>query len=820
MLWGVELHLLLRTVRLAVRDLLRQPGYTASTVLTLALVIAANSAIFSAVHGVLLTPSAIRQPEGLVVCWERDISRSPVVEVSYRNFQDWVAHSRSFSQAAAIGSSAWPAILDGRGESVRLASAGVSASFFDTLGVVPALGRGFRPEDDAPNAERVVVLSHTTWARRFGADPRVIGTTIQLDEPHTVVGVMPAGFDFPHRTDVWLPVVPILANAGDGRVQSPLESVGVLFVVGRLREGVTPTMVSEELNSLARRLQETGGAHRFGTDVVVTPFLDYLIGPVRYALWALLAAVGVLLLIGCANVSGLMLTRVSARRREHAIRLALGATRRHLGRHWAVETLIVSLAGGCIGLIAARWMLQVIVALAPEDVPRLTTISINTPVVAFTFLAVLATALLCGAQPVRQASTLNLFEALNEASRATPGKRSHRARSMLLVFQIGLSVLLLIAAGLVMRSFVNLRSLDLGFVPSNVLTMNVTPREARPSANEWMHELLARVSALRDVEAAGAVYLRPLALGPIGGESGVILEGQPDSEQSARLNPTLSYQVATPGYFTAMRIQLKRGRLFTDQDNPAAPRVAIVSESTARALWRGEDPLGRRILMPTHSSDGGPNVWRTVVGVVSDVRYRGIDDVRLDVYDAALQAAATAGDLVVRTSRDPLIVAGAVQAEARRLDARVVIDRLTTMDGIVSRAVAPWRFSVWMFTLFAVLAFVLATMGLVSLVSLDVAQRRREFAVRLAVGAQRGDVCRSVLVSALWRVVAGVAFGVLAAVLGTRAIRHILFGVEPVDLTTYSAVIMLVLAVVTAASWLPAHRAAGTNPLALLRREQ
>jgi putative ABC transport system permease protein len=812
---------LLRTVRLTVRDLLRQPGYTAATVLTLALAIGANSAIFSAVHGVLLTPSAIRQPDNLVISWERDVPRSPVVEVSYRNFQDWVAHSRSFSQAAAIGSSTWPAILDGRGESVRLASAGVSASFFDTLGVAPAHGRSFRTEDDAPNAERVVILSHATWITRFGADSDVIGTTIQLDEErHTVVGVMPAGFDFPHRSDVWLPVVPILANAGDGRVQSPLESVGVLFVIGRLHERVTPKMAAEELNRLAAQLQRTSGAHRFGTDVIVTPFLDYLVGPVRHALWALFAAVGVLLLIGCANVSGLMLTRVSVRRREHAIRLALGATSRHLGRHWALETLILSLAGGSLGLIASRWMVQGVVALAPEDVPRLTNISINLPVAAFTFLAVLATAFLCGAQPIRHAGTLNLLEALNDAARATTGRRSLRARSLLLVFQIGLTVVLLVAAGLVVRSFINLRSIDLGFVPSNVLTMNVGTRDAKPSANEWMREVLARVSALPDVEAAGAVYLRPLALGPIGEESSVILEGQPDTQQSARLNPTLSYQVATPGYFTAMRIQLRRGRLFNDRDDMASPRVAIVSESTARALWRGEDPIGRRILMPTHSSDGGPSVWRTVIGVVSDVRYRGIDDVRLDVYDAALQAAQTAGDLVVRTSRDPLTVATAVQAEARRLDPRVVIDRLTTMDAIVSRAVAPWRFSVWMFTLFAVLAFVLATVGLFSLVSLDVAQRRHEFAVRLAVGAQRGDVRRSVLMSAMWRVVPGLAFGLSVAVLGTHAIRHILFGVEPVDLTTYIAVIMLVLVVVTAASWLPAHRAADTDPLTLLRQEQ
>lgn len=811
---------LLRAVRLTVRDLFRQPGYTTAVVVTLALAIGANSAIFSAVHGVLLTPSAIRQPDNLVICWERDASRSPVIELSYRNFQDWVAHSRSFSQVAAIGSSTWPAILDGRSESERLASAGVSASFFETLGVAPALGRGLRPEDDAPNAERVVILSHATWVTRFGADPAVIGTTIQLGERHTVVGVMPAGFDFPHRTDVWLPVVPILGNAGDGRVQSPLESVGVLFVIARLRDGVTPNVASDELNRLAEELHQTGGAHRFGTDVVVTPFLDYLIGPVRHALWALFAAVGVLLLIGCANVSGLMMTRVAVRRREHAIRLALGATRSHLGRHWALETLILSLAGGCVGLIVARWMVQGIVTLAPEDVPRLASISINFPVAAFTLLAVVATALLCGAQPVRHAGTLNLLESLTDAAHAAPGRRSHRARSMLLVFQISLTVVLLVAAGLVVRSFVNLRSIDLGFVPSNVLTMNVAPRDAKPSANEWTHELLARISALPDVEAAGAVYLRPLALGPIGAESGVILEGQPDTQESARLNPTVSYQVATPAYFRAMRIPLRRGRLFNDQDNAASPRVAIVSESTARALWPGEDPIGRRILMPSHSSDGGPSVWRTVVGVVNDVRYRGIDDVRLDVYDAALQAAVTAGDLVVRTLGDPLTVAGAVQAEVRRLDAGVVIDRVTTMDAIVLRAVAPWRFSVWMFTLFAVLAFVLATVGLVSLVSLDVAQRRHEFAVRLAVGAQRGDVRRSVLVSALWRIVPGVAAGVWAAVLGSRVMRHILFGVEPIDPTTYFAVVILIFGVVTAASWLPAHRAARIDPLALLRREQ
>jgi predicted permease len=510
---------LLRDVRLTFRDLVSQPGYASAAVVTLALAIGANSAIFSAVHAVLLKPSAIFQPDNLVICWERVPTGSPVVELSYRNFQDWVAHSRSFSRAAAVGSSTWPAVLDGRGESVRLSSAGVSASFFDALGVTPTIGRGLRAEDDIPYAPRVAILSHGTWVRRFGADPGVVGTTIQLGRPHTIVGVMPEGFEFPRGTDVWLPVVPILATAGGGRLQSPLENVGVLFVVGRLRDGVTPGMAAEELDRIAGQLERSGGAHRFGQAVVVTPFLDYVMGPVRRALWALFAAVGLLLLIGCANVSGLMLTRVSLRRRQHAIRLALGATRTHVGRQWAVETLILSTAGGCLGLVASRWIAQALVALAPEDISRLSELSINLPVAVFTFVAVLATALLCGTQPVRHAGSSNLLEALSDAAHATPGRHSLRARSLLLVFQVSLTVVLLVAAGLVVRSFVNLRTLNLGFVPSNVLTMNIGPRDPKPSANEWMHELLARVAALPEIEGAGAVYLRPLALGPIGAET-------------------------------------------------------------------------------------------------------------------------------------------------------------------------------------------------------------------------------------------------------------------------------------------------------------
>jgi hypothetical protein len=334
-----------------------------------------------------------------------------------------------------------------------------------------------------------------------------------------------------------------------------------------------------------------------------------------------------------------------------------------------------------------------------------------------------------------------------------------------------------------------------------------------------MRELLARVERLPGVESAGAVSLRPLALGPIGAETWVVLEGQAETPDVIRQNPQLNYLSATPGYFTAMGIERRAGRLFDDRDTRRSPRVAVVSESTAQRLWAGGDPLGRRLLMPGHSADGGPNVWRTVIGVVSDVRYRGLDDVRLDVYDAAWQADSTAGDLVVRASGDPIALAAAVHAEARALNPRVVIDRVTTMDAIVSRAIAPWRFSGWMFGLFALLAFVLSAVGLFSLVSLDVAQRRHEFAVRLALGARRADVRRSVLRRALLRVTGALAVGLLCASVAARAIRHLLFGVAPLDVATYAGVAGLVVAIVAIAAWLPARRAAAVDPLALLRRD-
>lgn len=810
---------LLRDVRLAARNLRGSPVYSVSATLTLALTIGATSAIYSVVHAVLLRPLPIRQPERLVVAWGAGSSPDQgVSEFSYRNFQDWSAGMRGFSHTAAIGSSNWSMVLDGEGEPQRLLYTGVSASFFDTLGVAPRLGRVFRPDDDVPHAAPVVVLNHGTWVRRFGADPGVVGKAIRLDgTPHTIVGVMPRGFDFPRGAELWAPVVPELAGASESWHTDALTYVGVLFLIGRLQEGVTPEQAGQELDAIARRLH-SDKAPRFGASVVITPFLDYLLGPVRRALWALFAAVGVLLLLACANLSGLLLTRVSLRRREDAIRLALGATGARVGRLWAFETMLLSLAGGALGLLASSWIAAAVVALGPDDVPRLAEVSIDWNVALFTFVVVSATALLGAAAPVRQAGTTDLLDALHDSARGSAGPRSLGVRSSLLTLQIGLAVTLLVAAGLVVRSFDNLRRLDLGFAPKDVLTLSVDPRQAGPSENVWFKELLERVAALPGVEAAGAISLRPLRLGAIGQGTWVQLEGQPDTSQGTKGNPLLNYLVATPGYFPAMRIALVRGRLFTDRDDARAPRVALVSESTARRLWPGQDPIGKRLATSTPSPEGPPSAWRTVVGVVGDVRYRGLDQVLLDVYDPALQAG-PGHDLVVRTSGDPLAMTAAVQARARELDPQVIISGVTTLDAVVSRALAPWRLGAWMLALFAMLAFTLAVVGLVSLVSLDVAHRRREFAIRLALGAQGRDVVDGVLRRVGGRLLVGTGLGLAVAAVGTRGVRSLLFGVAPLDPATYAAVVAFVAGVVVLASWLPARQAGRLDPLAVLRKE-
>lgn len=814
-----------RDLRFGARQLTAAPGYTLAAVVTLALAIGASTAIFSAVYAVLLKPMPIRQPDQLVVAWGGSPSLAMrVVELSYLDIKDIGEATSGIAKVASVGSSAWNTVLDGEGEPARLAATGVSGTFFQVVGAAPHLGRLLGPQDDVANAPPVVVLSYGTWFRQFGGDPNIVGRKISLDDqPNEVVGVMPAGFDYPRGAELWTPIVPTVApaNIPEGG-QNPLRSVGLLFLVARLNAGVTPQMAEAEWTRANARMLEARPGPRY--DITVTPFLEQQIGPARQAMWALFGAVGVLLMIACANVSGLMLTRVSLRNHDDAIRLAIGGSRAAIGRLWAAETVWLVILGGAFGLLTCQWFIAAIVALAPEGIPRLNEVAIDVPVALFSITVMAVATFLCGAAPIRHASVTNLVETLNDGSRTIASGRSYRTRSSLLVVQIGLAVVLLVAAGLVVRSFTALQNLDVGFDREVVLRMKVEPRGQSQPTNTWIHDLLPGIATLPGVEAVGAVYLTPMELGSIGQGTWSLAEGQVQSLETVNSNPMLNYLSATPGYFKAMGIPITRGREFTDEDRAGGPRVSIISESTAAALFPGQDPVGQRIQTASFLGDRRqPNAWRTVVGVAGNVRYRGLGEIQLEIYDPPTQTRIPATSLVVRMKRgeerNALAVASAIQAQAKQRDPRVLVSGITMLDGVVSKEMAPWRFSAWVFALFAALSFTLSMVGLFSLVSLDVANRRHEFAIRMAIGATNRHIVGGVFRSASVRAGLGIGLGLAVAAVATRSLESLLFGVALADGVTYGAVVALVVTVVAVASYFPARRAASIAPLALLRRD-
>ena len=812
-------------MRLALRRLWSAPGYATAAIVTLALAIGASTAIFSAVYAVLLKPMPIREPGQLMVGWGASPTAAMrVIELSYLDIRDIAEATPHIGRVAAVGSSTWSDVLDGEGEPAKIATTGVSGTFFDIVGAVPRLGRVILPDDDRTTSAAVVVISHALWSSKFGADPSIIGRRIQLDEqPSEIVGVMPAAFDYPRGTAAWKAVAPIIGDPVPGGNPNPLRNVGVLLMVARLNHGVAPeTAVAEWSRAMRQILAASPWAPAY--DITAKPFLDYHIGPARQAMWALFGAVGVLLLIACANVSGLMLTRVSLRNRDDAIRVAIGGTRAAIATLWAAETVWLTIVGGALGLLICQWLIAMIVALAPEGIPRLEEVAIDWPVALFSITIMALATLLCGAAPIRHASVLNLVESLNDGSRTVGGGRSDRTRASLLVIQIGLAVVLLVAAGLVVQSFSALQTLDLGFARDGVVRLKVEPRGISRPVNTWIAELLPRINALPEVEVAGGVYLTPMELGSIGQGTWALAEGQPETPETANRNPMVNYLSATPEYFTVMRIPLVRGRMFADADRANAPRVVLISESTAAAFFPGQDPIGKRFKAASfNDNDRNPDgAWRTVIGVVGNVRYRGLHEVQLDMYDPPAQTTVgTTTSLVVRLKpgqeSKALGVVAAIQAHARHDDPRALVSGIMMLDDVVNKEIAPWRFSAWVLALFAGLAFALAMLGLFSLVSLDVANRRREFAIRIAVGATAGHIVGGVFRAAGLRAGLGIAGGLAVAAVTTRSLQSLLFGVPLVDALTYGAVVALVAIVVAAASYLPARRAASADPLTLLR---
>ncbi|HEY6509760.1 MAG TPA: ADOP family duplicated permease, partial [Vicinamibacterales bacterium] len=687
---------MLTDLRLSLRWLKRSPTLAVATVCTLAVGIGASVAVFAVVDKVLLRPLPILDAHRVMVMWPRERATPTTIgEVSYATYRSWQRDARGFQQLAVVSSTNWSLLLE-EGEPTSIPIAAVSASFFPLIGARAAMGRTLLPEDDRPGSAGVAVLSFGSWQRRFGGDPAVVGRTLRFrDGVYTIVGIMPEGFGYPRGAEMWVPVVPQL-QAADAQWDADVlndPSFGVLFVLGRLQRDVTIESARAGISNLIARDVPT--AFRAGMEAVLTPLDEYLLGNTRTALTALMLCVGLVLAIAWSNVTVLLLVRAATRAHETATRLAIGASRWRIVRQSVADAFVVSALGGVAGLALGAWTVQALVAIAPDNLPRLDMVRMDGRTLMFTIVVTLLTALVVGIAPGLQASHRGMIGALSgTGSRVV---RSHRLRRAFTVVQVGLALVLLICAGLVGRSFVNLLRIDLGFQPERVLTLDVQLPDASTERHDAFYaDLLERVRALPGVEAAGAVYQRPLEHVGIGMDGTVLIEGQRTDLQFQDWlrNPRVNLESATVGYFEAMGIPVVRGRAFAATDVARAPRVAIVGERLAERLWPGQDPIGRRL------SSGGTRPdpeaafpWVTVVGVVPDVRYRGLTDPRFDLYLPEAQSDLRVKHLMVRTAGDPVALGAAVRAEARRLAPTAVVENMAALGQVVRQATAPWRFS-------------------------------------------------------------------------------------------------------------------------------
>ena len=799
-------------------------------VLMLAAAIAAVTAVFGIAHAVLLRPIPVSDPDRVFLLWGRDDARSQsVVEVSLLDHRAWVAGQKSFSRIALFGSTNWGELhVTAPGTPFRAVMNAVSAEFFDVLGTRAILGRTFGPEDDRPNAPRTVVLSHDVWRGRFVSDPALIGRTLTVGTGKTarayeVIGVLPADFRIPAGADVWVALGPVLGEAAAGQKWTA-DGVRAMYAIGRLEKTAAIDSALAELSTIARNVELKSGLSDTAMRVVATPLLQHLLGPARPALLAIAGAAAMLLLIACANAAGLLLVQGAARRGEMAVRLALGAQRRQLVRLLLVESLILCLVAAALGVSLAYVAFDAIVALAPMDVPRLGDAAIDMRALAFALAVCLLTALAAGLVPAWQHSGGTLLAGLHQRSQSgTAAGASSQARRLLVAAQLATAVVLLTAAGLFGRSFVSLLRLDLGFDPRNVLTFSIGAPDGKYDEAERRHALIdaviERARQTPGATAAGAIHLRPFAYGVIGMDANIVVEGQPLTAAGSSRNPIVNWEVATPDYFRAMDIRLLRGRLFSERDTGAAPPVVIVSESLAAQLWPGQDPLGRRLL--THGAPGDEKRpgWQTVVGVVEDARYREVERARFDIYLPYRQAADALNHFVVRVAGDPLAAVAPIKASLAALDPGLTMESVTTMEEIVRKAFAPWRFSAITVSILGVMALAFAATGLAAVMAYAVAQRTREIAVRMALGAQPRHVMRIIATDGISIAAAGVAAGLSLAWALRQSVAGMLFGVSPGDGATFIGVGLLLAAVALVAACVPARRAARIDPAVALRAE-
>jgi putative ABC transport system permease protein len=801
-------------LRYGLRMLLKNPGFTIVAVIALALGIGANSAIFSVVNTVLLSPLPYKEPERLVMVWEDRSARGfPRDTPAAANYIDWRDQNQVFESMAAIANESFN--LTGVGEPERIEGRRVSASLFPLLGVEPQLGRAFLPEEDKPGGGRVVLMSHGLWQRRFGSDMNITGKLLTLNgESYTVIGVMPSHFQFPTREDeLWVPIA-FTSEEAASRGRHYLE------VIARLKQGVTLEQAQAEMKAIAARLEQQYPNQNTDLSVAVTPLHEHVSGEIKPALLVLLGAVGFVLLIACANVANLLLARAAVRQKEIAVRIALGASRMRLIRQFLTESILLAALGGLVGLLLSLWGVNLLKAFIPDNISQVQAITIDTRVLIFTLLVSLLTGLVFGLAPATQASNFNLNETLKEGGRdSAAGSRGNRIRSLLVIAEVAVSLILLIGAGLLLNSFLRLRNVDPGFRADNLLTMKVVLPEQKYSEHAqrsaFYTELIRRVEALPGVKSAAVTTNLPLYRQ--GNSISVNIEGRPDPGPGQK--PSVVTRVISPGYFSTMGIPLLQGRQINEQDRVNTPAVAVISETMARRFWPGEDPLGRRITPGSLSSP--PEDWITVIGVVKDVRQvELVSDPKPQMYLSYEQADFfEPNDLVVSTNVEPLSLAATVRGAVWEIDKDQPVSNIRTMEAILSESIARQRFSMLLLGIFATVALVMAAVGIYGVMSYSVAQRTREFGIRMALGAQKSDVLKLAVGGGLKLVLTGVLIGLVAAFILTRVMSSLLFGVSATDPATFITISLVLVSVALLASYIPARRATKVDPLVALRYE-
>ncbi len=807
---------LLGNLRYALRTLARSPGFTLIAVLTLALGIGANTAIFSVVNAVLLRPLPFAEPGRLVTVFHFYPSLNDLnAGVAAPTYRDLRGQPQLFGSVSVQGG--WGVNLTGQGQPQRLTGAKVSPEFFTTHGVPAALGRTLQPPAPGTVARgNEVVLSHGTWRRVFGGDPAVVGRTVQLNgEAHEVVGVMPESFRniFNPNIEVWSPYVFTPEQLSDDARGSEY-----LTLTTRLKPGVPVEAAERAMVAHAERIRrEFPGLYPPDWTIRVRTLADVASGTIRPALLVLLGAVGFVLLIACGNVANLLLARAAARRREVAIRSALGARSGDLARQFLMESLVLSGSGALLGLGLAFGGLRLLAALKPENLLWVETIPIDASVLLFTSVLAALTGVVFGLVPMMQLRRTDVQDTLREGGRSGgPDRRGAATRRVLVVTQVALSLMLLTGAGLLIRSFARLQQVDPGFDPGGVVTMNITLPESRYPTDTaqvaFFDALLPRVAALPGVQSAGAASSVPLTGGwsrAFDVEGLVVPEGE--------LGPYGNFRVVDPDFHRTLRIPLVRGRFFTAADRMGTPRVAIVDQEMARRYWPGQDPIGKRISLD--GTEEAPN-WVEVVGVVGHTRQDGLDsEGRAQLYVPYRQLMIPSLTLAVRTAGDPTRVAGAVRAAVREVDPDQPVARVQTMDDLVSATLGPRRFAMVLLGLFATLALVLAAVGIYGVMSFDVARRSQEIGVRMALGASAGTVLRLVLRQGLGLAAVGVGLGVLGSLALTDLLRSQLYEMSAVDPVTFGLVVVVLLGVASLASLVPARRATRVDPLAAMRAE-